>query len=178
MPPSQEPLQSLTSFNSWLTCKNQEVTGLPCWPFSTLTRFLRVSGFSPYQKSQSSLHCESWFLSWWPRLGCLIWFPAHHSHNTFKLSVLALTCRVEGVGHQTPPGDPPPHCQQPGLQAPGEGEEDGIVQGVGGGASVVLITENYPLDATHVSLQAISQIISEEDKLGTSHIDIFSLSIT
>ena len=45
MPLSQDPLLSLTSFKS------------------SLTWLLIDSGFSPYQNSQSSLHCDNWFLS-------------------------------------------------------------------------------------------------------------------
>ena len=43
-------------------------------------------------------------------------------------SRLSLTCRVEGVSDETPPGDSPPDCQQPGLQAPGEGEKNRVLQ--------------------------------------------------
>ena len=46
------------------------------------------------------------------------------------ITVNSLTCRVEGVGDETPPGDSPPDCQQSGLQAPGEGEEDWVLQGL------------------------------------------------
>ena len=55
-----------------------------------------------------------------------ITIPSSSSH----LSSLSLTCWVEGVSDETPPGDSPPDCQQPGLQAPGEGEKDWVLQGL------------------------------------------------
>ena len=63
------------------------------------------------------------------------------------------TCSIEGVCDEAPPGDPPPHRQQPRLQAPGEGGEDGVLQRIHRGPGVVLVPENDPLDAAHIGLE-------------------------